>query len=82
MVFEAGCTVTLLTREGTPGRATGFLHNLAREDSWNDVCSGISSEVTLQVEFLSPSLQIDLHKVVHSLGAFFFFAGSQTFFSS
>ena len=23
--------------------------------------------------FLSPSLQIDLHKVVHSLGAFFFF---------
>ena len=37
------------------GVRAGFLYlTLERVDSWNDVCSGISSEVSFQVEIFKP----------------------------
>ena len=37
------------------GVRAGFLYlTLARVDSWNDICSGISSEVSFQVEIFKP----------------------------
>lgn len=55
MVLRLDARSLCYLEEGTPGRAGRFPPlNLAREDSWNDVCSGISSEVTLQVEFFKP----------------------------
>lgn len=52
----------------------GFLHLTLRARIRGMTFAVVSAPKSLcKWSFLSPSLQIDLHKVVHSLGAFFFF---------